>query len=80
MTIELIRSTLGWCALINMGLLLLSFVMIIAMRGLIHKIHGKWFKLSPEQFDATLYNALVIFKTCVIMFNVVPWIALHIVV
>jgi hypothetical protein len=79
MTLELIRSVLGWCALINMGLLLFSFFMIIAMRSMIHKIHGRWFKLSPEQFDMALYRALVGMKTSVFIFNIAPWIALHIV-
>ncbi len=79
MTLELVRSTLMWCTVINFGLLIWWFVLFIVARDWMRRFHGKWFKLSDETFDAIHYAAMAIFKLLIIVFNLVPYIALLIV-
>ena len=79
MTIDTIRQMLLWCSIINIGLLLISFMIFLAGRGWIYRVHTKWFRLSEEKFDAMWYGILGFYKICVIVFNVVPYIALCIV-
>ncbi|MDP6045670.1 MAG: hypothetical protein QGH94_09235 [Phycisphaerae bacterium] len=79
MSIEMIRNWLGVCGLINMGMLMLWFAMMIFAHDWIYKMHTKWFKMSIERFDAIHYGGMGLFKLCIFVFNVVPWLALLIV-
>jgi len=79
MTVELIRDSLAWCAVINIGVLLLWFLGFTLAHDWIYRMHGKWFKLSEEKFDAIHYASMGFFKICVILFNVAPYLALRIV-
>ena len=78
-TAGLLRSVLGWCSLINMGLLLWWFLIITLAHDWIYQFHTKWFKLSKEKFDAIHYQGITFFKILVFVFNVVPYLALRIV-
>ena len=79
MTIETIRTVLGWCSIINMGLLLWWFLIIVLAHDLVYKWHSKWFKLSAEKFDEIHYAGIAFFKIAIFFFNVVPYCALRIV-
>jgi hypothetical protein len=79
MTLELVRNTLMWCTVINFGLLIVWFVGFLVARDWIHRLHGKWFKLSEESFDVIQYAGMGIFKLLIFVFNLVPYIALLIV-
>jgi hypothetical protein len=79
MTIETIRAALGWCSVINMGLILWWFFAIAVLHDPVYKIHSKWFKLSVEKFDEIHYTGIAFFKIAVFIFNIVPYFALCIV-
>jgi len=68
-----------WMTLINFGILTLSFVLFISAKDFIYKLHGKWFKMSKENMNKTLYKAMAFYKIAVIVFNLVPYIALVII-
>ncbi|MDD5070864.1 MAG: hypothetical protein PHV17_09065 [Candidatus Omnitrophica bacterium] len=80
MDICLITRFLGWCCLINFGLLFFSFFMICFFGDFIFKVHGKWFKLPREKFDATIYSMLGGYKILIIFFNLVPYIVLKMII
>jgi hypothetical protein len=79
MNLELIRTALGWCTLINMGFIVVWWLSLTFCSGMIHRMHGRFFRVSREQFDAIHYSLIGIFKLGVLLFNAVPWLALHIV-
>ncbi len=79
MTIETIRATLGWCAVIDMGLLLWWFLFFTLAHDLMYRFHSKWFNLSIEKFDAIHYAGIAYFKIGIFMFHLVPYLALRIV-
>ena len=79
MTIEITRDFLGWCSIINMGLLLWWFMFFTLVHDLVYRIHSRWFKLSVERFDAIHYAGMAFFKVGIILFNIVPYLALRIV-
>ena len=79
MAIETLRGALLWCFVINMGLLLWWFLVFTLAHDLMYRFHGKWFKLSVGTFDAIHYAGMAFFKLFIILFNVVPYIALLIV-
>ncbi len=79
MTIDIIRELLAWCSIINIGLLLWWLLFFILAHDFMYRIHGKWFKLSVEQFDTIHYAGMALFKIIIFIFNIVPYLALLIV-
>jgi hypothetical protein len=41
---------------------------------------GKWFKLTVERFDAIHYAGMAFFKIGIFLLNIVPYLALRIVI
>jgi len=80
MSVELVREVLGWCSLINLGLLLWWFLFLSLAHDWTYRVHSRWFKLSPERFDAIHYAGMAFFKIAVIVFNLAPYLALRIAV
>jgi uncharacterized protein DUF6868 len=78
-TVEIIRDALGWCSVINIGLLLWWLLWFMLAHDFMYRFHGKWFKLSVEKFDAINYALMGFFKIGIILFNVVPYLSLRIV-
>ncbi|MEX0999556.1 MAG: DUF6868 family protein [Thermodesulfobacteriota bacterium] len=79
MTVEIIRNFLAWCSVINVGVLIYWWLFFTLAHGFVYRIQGKWFKLSVEKFDAIHYTGMAFFKMSIILFNIVPYIALRIV-
>ncbi len=78
-TLEAIQEILGWCSVINMGLLLVAAIAIATMRDAIMKIHSKMFSLSEEDLSRAYFQYLAQFKIVVLVFNLIPYIALRII-
>lgn len=76
MDIETVRAVLGWCAVINLGLLLWWFLFFVFAHDWMCRLHGRWFNLPVERFDAIHYSGMAIFKLGIVMFNLVPWVVL----
>jgi hypothetical protein len=76
MTIEVTRSVLLWCTVINYAILLAWFLMFVFAHDPMQRIHGRWFHLSREQFDALHYAGMAIYKVGILLFNLVPLAAL----
>ena len=72
-----------WCrillssVLINYIILMIWFLAIIFARDWIKQVHGKWFNLSDETFDAIHYGGMAIYKIGILLFNLVPLIAIY---
>lgn len=79
MEAEAIREFLLWCTMINVGLLLLWWLMFVFAHDWILSFHGRWFRLSVERFDGIHYAGMAMFKILILVFNLVPCIALVIV-
>ena len=79
MTFEIIRNIFAWCLVMNFGLMLLWLAMFTLAHDWIYKIHSKWYKITPDSFNAIHYGGLGFYKTIVIVFNLFPYLAMHIV-
>ena len=67
---------LGWMAILNYGVLVLTFFAFLGMRGWIHRVHGRWFALTPAQIDTVCYAFMGFYKLAIWFFLLVPLIAL----
>lgn len=79
MTVELVTAVLGWCTLINFVLLVWWLLFVVFARDWTYRIHSRWFKMSEESFASIHYTLMGTFKMLVIVFNLVPYLALRIV-
>ena len=77
MDIETLRSFLAWCSTLNLILLMLWWVGFATAGDWIRRIHGKWFALSKETFDAIHYSGMAFFKILVLALNLVPYLVLR---
>jgi hypothetical protein len=77
MTVEIVRQVLAWCSLINIVLLMAWFLGLVVARDWVHGLHGRWFRLTDEQFDAVHYAGMAFFKLTVLVFNIVPYLVLR---
>ena len=79
MSIAIARDVLLWCAVINYGVLVVWFLFFMLVHDWVYGLHGRWFHLSVEQFDALHYAGMALYKMGILLFNLVPYIALHII-
>ena len=79
MDIDSVRGFFMWCTIINAGVLIFTFLMCISMADFIYKMHSKLYPISREAFNVAIYSFMGIYKLFVIVFNLVPFIALAIV-
>ena len=76
-SMEQIEMFLGWTALVNIGLLVLSSVMIICFRKEVAYLHRLMFDLSESELSRAYFNYLAYFKLLVIIFNLVPYLVIR---
>ncbi len=80
MSIETITAVLGWSTLLNYAVLLYWALFFIFAHDWMYRFHGKWFRISVEQFDAIHYVSMAFYKLLVFVFNLAPWIVLKFIV
>ena len=73
MNIEFTRSFLLWCTVINYGILLVWFLVFALAHDWMRRFHGRWFRLSDEQFDFLHYLGMSIYKIGILLFNLYHW-------
>lgn len=76
MTLALLREFFGWACVINMGLLTWWFCVFLFAHDWVYALHSRWFKLSPERFDAIHYAGMAFFKVVIFLLNLTPYLVL----
>lgn len=77
MTVEILRTFLGWGAILNLLFLSLTFFFFLCAHKLIYRIHSRWFNISQESFHTVLYAAMAWYKLATFLFFVIPYCALR---
>ncbi len=78
MDIYSLKTFFMWCSLINFGLLMHMSLAFLFFPDFIYRMHSRWFPLSRESFNTVIYGFLGLFKLFFFGFNLVPYVALHI--
>jgi hypothetical protein len=76
-SIEQLRDTLFYCTVINFGLLALWGLLFLLPHDWLYRLSGRVFRLPPEQIDAINLTGIIIYKLGVLLFNLVPYLALR---
>ena len=74
-----IRKVLGWCSAINLGGLMLWFLVFVFAHDFVFRIHTRWFKIAQERFDEIHYTMMGYYKLAMMLFNLVPYLVLRLV-
>ena len=78
-TIENLRILLGWCAILNVGMLAVWSLVFVFAHDFVLKVHARWFKISEERFDEIHYTMMGYYKLAVFLFNLAPYLVLRLV-
>jgi hypothetical protein len=56
-SIDIVREFIGWCTVINIGILLIATIFLVLTRAPILKMHAKLFELMSGRF-VTLFLSI----------------------
>ncbi|RQW83453.1 MAG: hypothetical protein EHM62_02055 [Methylococcus sp.] len=76
-TLESLRTLLLWNLAVNTALLCLWFAGFAWAHDALYRWHTRWFRLSPETFDALHYAGMALFKIGIFLLNLAPLLGLY---
>lgn len=78
MNIVWMKQFLLWNLLFNYVILLVWFGVFSWRHDWLLGLHRRWFHLTQVQFDAIHYAAMAVYKIGIVLFNLVPLLALYV--
>lgn len=78
-TIETLIELLGWASVINVCILIIASISVMLMRNAMISLHGKMFGLDSVDLSRAYFQYIAQYKIAIIVFNLVPYIALKII-
>ncbi|TVT79995.1 DUF6868 family protein [Acinetobacter colistiniresistens] len=65
-----------YMTILNYIVLIIWFLAFTFAKGSIKRLHGQWFNLSEQQFDAIHYGGMAVYKIGILLFGLAPYLAL----
>jgi len=78
MTMDSLTAFLGWCSIINIGVMIISTLAVTTFKQPVIRLHSKMFGLNPDDLPMAYFNYLGNYKIAIYILNFVPYIALKI--
>lgn len=79
MDIQTLTTFFMWSTILNVAIFAWGAMWFILAPDFIYRMQTKMFPLPRETFNVVIYALLGLHKTVILVFNVVPWLALLIV-
>ena len=79
MDIKKITSVLGWSIILNFALLLWWVLWMIFAHDWVYQTQSMVVDISVQQMDVIHYGAMAFYKILILVFNVIPYLAIKIV-
>ena len=70
------KDILVWCVVINYAILIVWFGVFVVAHEWMYKLHGRWFNVPVGTFDAIHYAGMAAYKIGILLFFLVPLLAL----
>jgi len=80
MDVNEITTFLGWCTALNMGILAFAATFLCLFKGVAINVHSKLTGVSASKLPALYFSYMANYKIGVLIFNLVPYIALKLMV
>ena len=71
-----LKSLLGWCLVINYGVLIAWFFVVVTARDLVFNLHARLLGIDRNVAQAEHFKLFGQFKLLVMVLNLAPWLAL----
>jgi len=78
MDIDALTTFLGWCSIINIGVMIISTLAITTFRETIIRLHSRMFSVNPDALPMKYFTYLGNYKLAIYMLNFVPYVSLKI--
>jgi hypothetical protein len=78
MTIDQLTVFFGWCALINIVIMLVAFVCLKIFREMITNIHSNMMGVDKAELPVLYFKYLANYKIAIFVFSLAPYLALRI--
>lgn len=75
--LETLAKVLLRCWVIGFALMLFSTVVFLLAGQMVDELHGRWFGVTPHELDLIVYCGLGLLKLLLIVFFVLPWLAIR---
>lgn len=79
MDIDTLTRFFMWCTIINLGLFAYWVAACLLVPDVVYRMQVRFFPVPRETWDVAVFAFLGLFKVVVVVFNLVPWLALLIV-
>jgi hypothetical protein len=79
MAIQTLTEFFMWCTIMNLTLMVFWSAIFLLAPDWVYRTQVKFVPVSREVFNVTLYGFLGLFKIFVLVFNLVPYLALSII-
>ena len=79
-SLEDLATFFGWCTVINIGIIILFFIFMVSANRFAGDLFARFFGISSKEAKATLFRVFQQYRLLIAVFNLVPYIALKIMV
>ncbi len=79
MAVENILAVLGWCMVLNFGVILIWALALMLAPNLTYHTQRFVTRISQEDFERIMYKLIGQYKLGVLLFNFAPYVAMRIV-
>lgn len=76
MSIDQLTQFFGWCTIINMGVIMVTSILLVFFRQSIARIHHRMMAVPESGLYRLYFQYLAAYKILLLVFNLVPWLAL----
>ena len=76
MDIQTLTKFFMWCTIINAGTFFLASLFFLFAPDFVYRIQYKFLPIPRETYNVVIYSFLGLFKIVLLVFNVVPYVAL----
>ena len=80
MDVNQITTFLGWCTVLNMGVLAFAAMFLFIFKGFSINIHSKLTGVSASTLPSLYFSYMANYKISILIFNLVPYVALKLMV
>ena len=76
MNLDQLTELFKWMSIINICILVLTSVLIMLLKNIMYKLHGKLFEIKQDNVALVSYQYLGMYKILILVFNITPYISL----
>ena len=77
-SLQTVTAILGWCTVLNMGMLLFAAIFLIVLGKPVKRLHARMYGLTDEDLSRAYFQYLAQYKIAIFVFNLTPYLALRI--